>query len=120
MSVVFWEGNDGSQDGWPLSTEYVQNLDLTDDAPVPNDETRSCTIVDADAGTTIKVFDSSDANTDNDWAEIEILDEITVPVVVNTFESTTQYGGGSVRVTYNNNKDKGLDGKVSYISIKSG
>jgi len=117
MSVVFWEGNNAEQDGWPLSTDFSQNYDLKDGgSPVPNDEARSCTIVDAPAGTIINVYNSPSASTSDDWAQIQVVSDITSPVVVNTFESTTNYGGGSVKVTYH--KDNGdLDGKVSNIAI---
>jgi hypothetical protein len=116
MAVTFWEGNDGSQDGWPLSTELGQNYDLKNSgSPVPNDEARSCTIVDAEAGTVINVYDSPSASRDDDWAQIKVNSKITSPVVVNTFEDSTTYGSGAVTVTYT--KDNGLDGKVSYIEI---
>ncbi len=116
MAVVFWQGNSGQQSGWPLSTEFVQDWDLKKGgAPVPNDEARSCTIVDATAGTVITVYDSPSASKDDDWAEIRVNSNVSSPVVVPTFENSTSYGGGSVTVTYH--KNNGLDGKVSYISI---
>ena len=119
MSVIFWEGNDGKQDGWPLSTEFAQSYDLKDSgSPVPNDEARSCTIVDATAGTVITVYDSPSASTDDDYATIKVNSNLTAPVVVNTFENSTSYGGGSVTVTCH--KDNGLDGKVSNIKITPG
>jgi len=118
MAVVFWEGNNGSQDGWPLSTDFNQSYDLKDGgSPVPNDETRSCTITDASAGTVIYVYDSPSASKDDDWAEIQVAQNITSPVVVNTFENSTSYGGGAVKVTYH--KNNGLDGKVSYIEVNT-
>lgn len=119
MSVVFFEGNNGTQDGWPLSTEFNQSYDLKDGgSPVPNDEARSCTIVDAAAGTVITVYDSPDGSQDDDWAQITVNQNITSPVVVNTFENSTSYGGGAVTVTYH--KDNGLDGKVSRIVVSAG
>lgn len=119
MAVIFWEGNNGSQDGWPLSTESKQSYDLKDGgSPVPNDEARSCTIVDAVAGTVINVYDSPSASQDDDWAEIRVNNNVSSPVVVNTFENSVSYGGGSVTVTYH--KKNGLDGKVSYIEIAPG
>lgn len=118
MAVVFFEGNNGTQDGWPLSTEFAQSYDLKDGGPVPNDEARSCTITDASAGTVIKVYDSSDASTSDDWAEIVVNQNLTSPVIVSTFESTTSYGGGIVSVTYH--KNNGLDGKISNVQISPG
>lgn len=118
MAVTFWEGNDAKQDGWDLSTEINQSYDLKNGgSPIPNDETRSCTIVDAKAGTVINVYDSSSASKSDDWAEIKVNNNVTSPVVVNTFENSTSYGGGAVSVTYH--KNNGLDGKVSYVEILS-
>ena len=119
MAVTFWEGNDAKQDGWALSTESKQSYDLKKSgSPVPNDEARSCTIVDAAAGTVINVYDSPSASKDDDWAEIKVNSDVSTPVVVNTFEKPTSYGGGAVTVTFN--KNNGLDGKVSYIEIAPG
>ncbi len=118
MAVIFWEGNNAQQDGWSLSTDFNQDYDLKDGgSPVPNDETRSCTIVDAEAGTVINVYDSPSASPTDDWASIEVNQKITAPVVVDTFEDSTSYGGGTVTVTYH--KNNGLDGKVSFIQIAS-
>lgn len=116
MAVVFWEGNNGTQDAWPLSTELSQSWDLqSGGAPVPNDEARSCTVVDAPPGTVINVYDSSSGSKDDDWAQITVQQNVSTPVVVATFENSTSYGGGAVTVTYN--KHNGLDGKVSYIEV---
>lgn len=116
MAVVFFEGNNGTQDGWPLSTESKQSYDLkSGGSPVPNDEARSCTIVDAPPGTVINVYDSPSASKDDDWTEIKVNQNVGSPVVVNTFESSTTYGGGAVSVTFH--KHNGLDGKVSYVEV---
>lgn len=117
MAVVFYEGNDATQNAWPLSTEVAQSYDLkSSGSPVPNDEARSCTILDAEAGTVIKVYDSQSASTDDDWAQIVVNSAVNLPVVVSTFQATTTYGNGAVSVTFNE-VDGGLDGKVSYIDV---
>ncbi|NJL28663.1 MAG: hypothetical protein HC897_12620 [Thermoanaerobaculia bacterium] len=116
MAVVFWSKTNAGGDGWPLSTQFNQSYDLNDSgSPVPNDTASSCTIVDASAGTTIYVYDSPDASTSDDWAEIQVVSNVSAPVVVSTFENSTSYGGGSVKVTYY--KKNGLNGKVSNIKI---
>jgi hypothetical protein len=119
MAVIFWQGNDGTKNAWPLTTESAQSWNLTKGgSPVPNDEARSCTIVDASAGTVIRVYDSPSGSESDDWAEIRVNENVSSPVVVNTFEATATYGGGTVSVTFH--KHNGLDGKVSFISITPG
>lgn len=116
MAVVFYEGNNAEQNGWSLSTEFKQSYDLkASGSPVPNDEVRSCTIVDALPGTVIRVYDSPTASTDDDWTEITVNQAISLPVVIGTFELSNTYADGAVSVVFN--EVDGLDGKVSYIDI---
>lgn len=118
MAVIFYEGNNATQTDWaPLTTELAQQYDLKDGGPVPNDEARSCTIVDAAKGSVIRVYDSPDASTSDDWAEIVMTQDVSSPIVVPSFEVSATYGG-AVQVTYH--KNNGLDGKVSNIQITPG
>lgn len=118
MAVVFWEGNDGQQDGWPITTEKTGTFDLTKSSqPVPNDETRSCTLVDVEAGTVIEVYNSPSGNAEDGWAKIEVLQNLTDTFIVASFEKDQI--GPNVVVDYTG-KEGQLDGKVSLIKITAG
>lgn len=91
------------------------NYNLTNH-PWPNDEIRSIRIKEAVAGQVIKVYDDSGANTNDDWTEIVILQDIFAANEqdIGTFEGS--YSNAFVQVTYHENN--GLDGKVSRIIIE--
>lgn len=117
MAVEFWEGNDATQDGWSVSTQTTKTYDLTqDDQPVPNDEARSCSLVDVKGGTVIEVFNSPQGNTDEGAATITVLQDIGGAVVIPTFQEDII----SEKLTMDYNDNGKLDGKVSLIKIAAG
>jgi len=78
-----------------------------------NDEARSCTLRDVPAGTVIKVYDSPDGNTKDDWAEITVHKTTTIEVCVWSFEVdfTDEW------YTINYYPKNGLNGKISRIEV---
>ncbi|HEV2852761.1 MAG TPA: hypothetical protein VHC97_08150 [Thermoanaerobaculia bacterium] len=117
MAIVFWEGNDAQQDGWPVSTEITKTYDLTTSGqPVPNDEARSCSLVDVSGGTVIDLYNSPSGDPDKGWTRIEVKTDLTSSVVIGSFQ-TDQITANYV-VDYNGKGE--LDGKVSLIKIAAG
>lgn len=117
MAIVFWEGNNGEQDGWPVSTEVSKSYNLTTSGqPVPNDEARSCSLVDVEAGTLIEVYNSPSGKVEDGYTKIEVKNSFTGPVIIGSFQTdqiTTDYV-----VDYSGKGD--VDGRVSLIRITAG
>lgn len=117
MAVVFWEGNNGQGDGWPLSTAFTWTYDLTEPGkPVPDDEASSCTLVDVEAGTVIEVFNSSSGKVEDGYTTITVTENFSGPFIIATFEKD-QAGTG---FTVEHNGKGSVDGKVSLIKITAG
>ncbi len=116
MAVIFWEGNDGQKDGWPVSTEVSKSYNLTQSGqPVPHDEARSCTLVDVEGGTLIEVYNSPSGKAEDGYTTIKVLNSFTGPIIgsFQTDQITTDYV-----VAYSGKGD--VDGKVSLIKIAAG
>ena len=117
MAIVFWEGNDGEQNGWPVSTAVSKSYNLTTSGqPVPNDEARSCTLVDVEAGTLIEVYNSPSGKVEDGYTKIEVKNNLSGPVIIGSFQ-TEQLTPDYV-VDYSGKGD--VDGKVSLIKITAG
>ncbi len=119
MAVLFYKSNISSYQisdftgAVPTSQTNSWNL-TTSGAPVPNDEARSCILMDVSKGTVISVYDNSSGSTSDDYTTITALENI-VQLVISTFEQS--FSSSQVVVTWN--KHNGLDGKVSLIKVQA-
>jgi hypothetical protein len=77
-----------------------------------NDVARSLKLVNAVTGVVIKVYDSPNASTSDDWCEIQVLKQVP-NCVVGTFERTYTDPEGVYRQVFH--RMNGLDGKVSHV-----
>ena len=82
--------------------------------PCSNDETRSMRIYSAEAGTTIKVYDSPSGGTNDDYFVLKVKKDITSPLDIESYEK--DYKNEFIEAQYH--RKNGLDGKVSYFSIE--
>lgn len=106
--IAFYEGNNATQNlVQAVEDEPGQNF-----RPVKNDEIRSAKLLAVRPGCEIRVYDSPDGNTNDDFTIINVK-RSNPDYIINTFERT--YEDEYVRVTFIRNN--GLDGKVSRIKI---
>ncbi len=115
QGLHFFEENGGDQDYLgrvPMRYGWSCNL-KKNCSSIPNDEARSM-IVSADSGYLIKVYDSPDGKTNDDYARIWVESGVR-SCLVPTFERSQSLCGGRVHVTYSGGN--GLDGKVSRITV---
>ena len=125
--IKFWEGNGCYQDYLgsvevgdckdgkhcvPWGETRVWNL-KKEHHWIPNDEARSCTLIDVPAGTVIKIYDNPDGDTKDDWAEIIVHKTTTQEFCVWSFEIDFSDEWCTIRY----HKKNGLDGKVSRIEV---
>lgn len=80
-----------------------------------NDEVRSAKILKAKAGTLFWVYGNKDQKGNEGWARVEILSDITQPVVVNSFERS--HNAAAWRIIRGGSKNQ-LDGKISSMKIE--
>jgi hypothetical protein len=113
--IILHEGNNGTQDfvGTIQNAVPNQTFNFTTTSGLDNDEARSMTLFDVKQGTVIRVFDNSDGNRADDWAEIVVKRDITRKVI-GTFERS--FEDADVRVVYIERDN--LDGKVSRLEIR--
>ena len=120
--VGLYEGNGVTQNvvceiSWNTDTlgdDCFVGYDFQHYKPCSNDETRSMRIYSAEAGTTIKVYDSPSGGTNDDYTIIKIKRDISHAVDLDTYEK--DYEDDFIQVRYHH--DNGLDGKVSYFSVE--
>ncbi len=105
--IVLYEGNGGSQDIVATFEDAPEQ-----NARVPNDEARSCKLLNVRAGAIITVYDSPDGSLRDDFCVIRVI-RSDAEYTVGTFERS--YDDESVSVSYA--RKNGLDGKVSRIRI---
>ncbi len=79
-----------------------------------NDEIRSMKFFNVVPGTVVKVYDSPDASTSDDYCEIKIK-KLKSEIIVSTFEK--DYSDDYISVDFHHHN--GLDGKISYINIET-
>ena len=98
-----------------LSSEVSQLYDLSlISAPVPNQQTHSCTLIGVKPGTKIRLYDSAKPSADEECAEITVrvlVDNKVIPFL-NVASSDTE-----VDVTLR--RGQGVQGTVSRIEIVS-
>jgi len=127
-NIQLYEGNYGSQDFVCQINAFQKTefsfKDSRNYYKCTNDEARSLVLNNVRAGTTITVYDTSDANTKDDWTTIYVK-KTSARQVIGTFERSFQ--NEYVKVTYHKAIGKdgwfkyykpGLDGKVSRIKIQ--
>lgn len=82
------------------------------DPYLENDEARSVKLFDLQKGSIIRLYDSPDGKTNDDWVSIELKKNIT-ELCVGSFERSIR--NSTLTVSFHRNN--GLDGKVSYIRV---
>ena len=113
-TIVFYEGNSGTQDiVCELVADQARTIDFTNTSSCDNDEVRSLKLVSMPAGARIRVYDNSSCSTSDDWTEIRTLTAVA-RYVVPTFEADSN--DGVVAIDYKTSGN--LDGKVSCIIIE--
>ncbi|WP_260957627.1 hypothetical protein [Pseudomonas citri] len=112
--VVLYEGNGASQ-------SIVCTVSLAPDTRFnfgegcSNDEARSAKILSARAGTRFSVYGNRDQKEDQGFARVEIVSDITQPVIIDSFERSHDEGSWKII----SHADAGqLDGKVSSMDIQ--
>jgi hypothetical protein len=119
--VIFYEGNDGTQDivcGFATTIARTIDLQSSDEERLgcENDEARSLVLSGAKKGARITLYDSPSGNREDDWYFIEVKRDIGMNerVVVPSFEESKDTS--DYRAVYLRNN--GLNGKVSRIRVE--
>jgi hypothetical protein len=109
--IDLFEGTEGSHNGvcsLPLTeqkTNFKKNI-------CRNDEAKSMILHNVKKGTLIRVFDDSERDREDDWAEIEVKKDQDF-LTIDSFEK--EVSNENYRVTYF--KLNGLNGKVSSLEV---
>ena len=115
-SVVLYEGNGAGQNiVCTVSLARSANFNFKSGNACANDEAKSAKILKAKAGSSFSVYGNWDQNQNQGYARVDILRDITQPVVVGSFERN--YEGGSWRITRGGSSSQ-LDGKVSSMRVQ--
>ncbi len=113
-NLVFFEGNDCTQNVEKMLDSKKDYSGDHDDLNFQNDEIRSVLLqAGVKKGTRIRVFDDGSGSHDDDWTEIEVYRDLDTPICIGTFE--TDRSGAHITADYH--KNNGLDGKISYIRV---
>ena len=111
--VRLFEGSNCSQNSvGEVDLDRYRSINFKDDRYLENDEARSVRLFDIEKGSIIRLYDSPQGRTNDDWISIEARRDISNLCVANLERSTTSSG---LRVTYHRNN--GLNGKVSHIRV---
>ncbi|WP_148060169.1 hypothetical protein [Pseudomonas frederiksbergensis] len=115
-SVVLYEGNGAGQNiVCTVSLAHSANFNFKSGNACKNDEAKSARILRAKAGTSFSVYGNWDQNQNQGYARVDVLRDITQPVVVGSFDRN--YDGGSWRITRGGSSSQ-LDGKVSSMRVQ--
>jgi hypothetical protein len=106
--IVFYEGNNATQN----IVQTVEDSPGQNFRPSQDDTIRSAKIFGVRPGCEIRVYDSENGGTDDDFCIVNVK-RVAPEYIVPTFERT--YEDEFVRVTFIRNN--GLDGKVSRIKV---
>ena len=99
-----------------LSSELSKTYDLSlISAPIPNEEALSCTLIQVQPGTKIKLFGSPDPSQDEGYTEITVRS-----YVENKCVPYFNVDSSDEQVEVQIHKGKGEPGKVSRIEVLSG
>ena len=118
MGVIrFYEGPEATKHYiGKLSSELSKTYDLSlISAPIPNEEALSCTLIQVQPGTKIKLFDSPDPSQDEGYTEITVRS-----YVENKCVPYFNVDSSDEQVEVQIHKGKGESGKVSRIEVLSG
>ena len=106
------EGNGGTQNKVCDLDLASRTLNFKNHRACDNDEARSATLLLAEAGTVVRLYDDPDCERGDDWIEITVLRNLGARTV-GSFERS--FADADLRVRYH--RDNGLDGKVSCARI---
>lgn len=118
MGVIrFYEGPEATKHYiGKLSSELSKTYDLSlISAPIPNEEALSCTLIEVQPGTKIKLFGSTSPSQDEGYTEITVRSYVENKCVP-YFDVDSSDGQVEVQI----HKGKGEPGKVSRIEVLSG
>ena len=117
MGVIrFYEGTEATQHYiGKLSSDLSKTYDLSlISAPIPNEEALSCTLIEVQPGTKIKLFNSSSPSQDEGYTEI-----IVRSYVENRCVPYFDVDSSDDQVKVQIHKGKGEPGKVARIEVLS-
>lgn len=110
--IIFYEGNYASQNiVCGIGTKQYRKFS-SGNYGCENDEARSAKLVNVQAGTVIKVYDSSSGSENDDFSIIKVK-RFAKSVVIRSFEANANNSDYSLDFYRNN----GLDGKISRFEI---
>lgn len=113
-SVAFYEGTNASQNldcVIPFSSSYTMKM-KSNSFGCSNDEIKSARIIKAKAGTSFTLTGHPEGNFNEGRTTVEVLRDITLPVVIPGFNSS--YSNADIKVT---NYTKAVGGKISFAYI---
>jgi len=116
-NIWFFEGNGATQGvlGSVSDAPATYNLKRDSYKPIPNDEARSLILNHVRAGAIIRLYDSPDMSTGDDYTVITVK-KFTPYLMLENFE--LPYDDEYINVNPLNNRDKDLDGHLSVIVIQ--
>jgi hypothetical protein len=113
--IDLFEGPNGSQNrvcSIAVRGEVALKFTSNSNGHCANDEARSMILHRVPAGTVIRIYDHPDGKREDDWSEIEVVQQRDITTVP-SFQ--TPIASGPVRLRYFRNN--GLDGKVSRLEM---
>lgn len=113
-SVVLYEGNSARQNV-VCTVSLAGSSRFNFGGSCDNDEARSAKILKAKAGTRFWVYGNKDQKGNQGWARVEVLSDITQPVVVGSFEKS--HSTAAWRIIRGGSKTQ-LDGKISSMKVE--
>jgi hypothetical protein len=112
-TVAFYEGNNASQNlDCVIPFNFKYTMKLSSRYGCSNDEIKSAKIIKAKAGTSFTLTGSPEGGYSQGRVSVQILRDITSPIVIPTFNSS--YSNADVNVT---NYKEPVGGKVSFAYI---
>lgn len=111
--VVFYEGNDGTQDVVCEILLPFQPFDLNGPHGCDNDEIKSMRIMKAVKGTMFRAFGNWGHGKDQGYTFVTVLKDINAPVLVGSFDRS--YANDTVKVEKHGSDV--LDGKISSMAM---
>lgn len=110
-SIAMYEGNNATQNlDCVVPFHYAHNVKMKSNGfGCSNDEIRSARIIKAKAGSVFTLTGHPDGSFGQGRTEVVVLQDITTPVVIPSFDRS--YQDKNVKVTHHS---KGIDGKISF------
>lgn len=111
--VAFYEGNNAEQNlVCTIFMEQNSAINFQSHSECDNDEARSMVLYNVPAGRVLRLYDSPSGDREDDWLELEVLDQLAA-YVVPSFENDVS----DSRIRLNYFRNNGLDGKVSRLEV---